>query len=75
MWGDGHGGHSGTTINVPDPWVEDETSGGRERMWVNLSTEGSSARLLGGVRPGPLIAWCPGPWSRLPESEESAQGQ
>ena len=52
----------------PEPW-------GRERMWVNLSTEGSSARLLGGVRPGPLIAWCPGPWSRPPESEESAQGQ
>ena len=36
MWGDGHGGHSGTTISVPDPWVEDETSGGRERMWGGL---------------------------------------
>lgn len=36
MWGDGHGGHSGTTINVPDPWLEDETSGGRERMWGGL---------------------------------------
>lgn len=43
----GRGGHSGTTIRVPNPRVEDETSGGREGMWGELQARFGGSPFLG----------------------------